>query len=173
MTAPAVAPGELTDDVDVDAIADAVRRCPGVEDLYAGAPVELATYLPGRRVAGVRVTESAVEVQIRTRWGRTIPEIGATVLAAVAPLAGGRQVDVLVADVVGEPGSEAAAEGSATPEPVAKESIAAESLAKEPVAKEPVAAESLAKGSVGREAVPREPGTAGSAGRRNEGRGTS
>ncbi|NUO60407.1 MAG: Asp23/Gls24 family envelope stress response protein, partial [Hamadaea sp.] len=99
MTAPAVTPGQLTDDVDVDAIVEAVRRCPGVEDLYAGSPVELATYLPGRRVAGVRVTDSAVEVQIRTRWGRTIPEIGAAVLAAVAPLAGGRPVDVLVADV--------------------------------------------------------------------------
>ncbi|MCP2322937.1 hypothetical protein HDA40_001444 [Hamadaea flava] len=103
MTAPAVAPGDLTDDVDVDAIAEAVRRCPGVEDLYAGSPAELATYLPGRRVVGVRVAESAVSVQIQVRWGRPIPEIAAAVRTAVAPLAGGRPVDVLVADLVGEP----------------------------------------------------------------------
>lgn len=159
MTAPAVTPGQLTDDVDVDAIVEAIRRCPGVEDLYAGSPVELATYLPGRRVAGVRVTDSAVEVQIRTRWGRTIPEIGAAVLAAVAPLAGGRPVDVLVADVVGEPGEDA----SAAKEPVTSKPMATEPIAAEPIAKEPVA----------RETVPQEPGTAGSAGRRSKGRGTS
>ncbi|MEV0272765.1 hypothetical protein AB0H43_28630 [Hamadaea sp. NPDC050747] len=178
MTAPAVTPGQLTDDVDVDAIVEAVRRCPGVEDLYAGSPVELATYLPGRRVVGVRVTESAVEVQIRTRWGRTIPEIGAAVLAAVAPLSGGRPVDVLVADVVGEPGEDAPAGTPAAKEPVAPEPVTSKPASSEPVtskpmATEPIAAEPIAKEPVAREAVPQEPGTAGSAGRRSKGRGTS
>ncbi|WP_034590609.1 hypothetical protein [Hamadaea tsunoensis] len=86
--------------VDVDAIAAAVRACPGVADLDAGHPAELATYLPGRRVAGVRVADATVEVQVRAQWGRPLPEIAGEVQVAVAPLAGGRRVDVLIADVV-------------------------------------------------------------------------
>jgi len=92
---------ETAEAVDVDAIAAAVRACPGVADLDAGHPAELATYLPGRRVAGVRAADATVEVQVRVRWGRPLPEIAGEVQAAVAPLAGGRRVDVLIADVVG------------------------------------------------------------------------
>lgn len=88
---------------DADAIAAAVRRCAGVDDLYAGEPVEVATYLPGRRVPGVRIADDLVEVQVRARWGRPLPEIGSEVQAAVAPLAGGRRIDVRIADVAGLP----------------------------------------------------------------------
>ena len=102
MAAPAPSPVS-TEAADVDAIATAVRSCAGIDDLYAGYPVEVATYLPGRRVAGVRVADATVEVQVRARWGRPLPLIAAEVQAAVAPLAGGRRVDVLIADIAGVP----------------------------------------------------------------------
>jgi hypothetical protein len=102
MASPVPSPNAM-DETDVDAIAAAVRGCAGIEDLYAGQPVEVATYLPGRRVLGVRVGADKVEVQVRARWGRPLPQIGSEVQAAVAPLAGGRQVDVLIADIAGVP----------------------------------------------------------------------
>ncbi len=119
MTTSAPSP-EGTEATEVDAIAAAVRACVGVDDLDAGHPVEVATYLPGRRVAGVRLADGTVEVQVRALWGRPLPQIAADVQAAVAPLAGGRRVDVLIADIAGiptAPGAEVSAgqpvEGSA------------------------------------------------------------
>jgi hypothetical protein len=105
MSAPAVAPPQnLVDGVDVDAVARAVRGCPGVEDLHGGFPSEVATYLPGRRVFGVRVGSRAVEVQVRTAWGVPVRQIAVGIQAAVAPLAGGRAVDVTIAGM-GDPPS--------------------------------------------------------------------
>jgi hypothetical protein len=95
------------DDV-ADAIAAAALGCDGVDEMYAGGPVEVATYLPGRRVPGVRIADERVEVQIRVRWGRPIPQIASDVQAAVAPLAAGRQVDVLIGDVAGIPSTASA-----------------------------------------------------------------
>jgi hypothetical protein len=106
MGAPAVAPPRpLVDGVDVDAVARTTRGCPGVEDLHGGFP-EVATYLPGRRVLGVRVGDRAVEVQVRAAWGIPIPQIGAGIQAAVVPLAGGRAVDVMIADLGDPPGTD-------------------------------------------------------------------
>ncbi|WP_290862694.1 hypothetical protein [Hamadaea sp.] len=129
------APADLTGGVDVDAIAAAVSRCPGVVDLYGGSPGEVATYLPGRRVAGVRIGDTAIEVQIRTSWGSPVPEVGAVVRAAVAPLAGGRRVDVLVADLVGEPSADRAADAEANGDAVGKRPAAKGPVAKGPVGK--------------------------------------
>ena len=103
MSAPAVAPTQnLIDGVDVDAVAQAARGCPGVEDLHGGFPGEVATYLPGRRILGVRVDSRVVEVQVRTAWGMPVLQIAVGIQAAVAPLAGGRAVDVTIADL-GDP----------------------------------------------------------------------
>lgn len=84
----------------MDAVAAAVASCPSVARLSGGGLAgQVATYLPGRRVEGVRVTDEAVEVHIATRWDVPIPETAAEVRAAVAPLAGGRPVTVAVDDV--------------------------------------------------------------------------
>lgn len=93
----------LVDDVDVDAVARAVCACPGVEGLYDGFPDEVATYLPGRRLVGVWVGDDAVDVQVRAAWGIPAPQIAAGIQAAVAPLAGGRSVDVMIAAVADPP----------------------------------------------------------------------
>jgi hypothetical protein len=109
---------DLTEGVDVDAVVALVRASPGVQDLYGGSP-EVATYLPGRRVLGVRVTGPTVQIQVRALWGMALPRIGAGIQAAVAPLAGGRAVDVMIADIAGVPSAHQAAghvaEGSGAP----------------------------------------------------------
>ncbi|MCW3844348.1 hypothetical protein ONA70_30090 [Micromonospora yasonensis] len=89
----------VVDGVDVDAVAAAVRACPGVVGLTTGWAGGRATYLPGRRVDGVAVDADAVVVQVRGRWGVTARELAREVRAAVLPLAAGRRVDVVVADL--------------------------------------------------------------------------
>lgn len=86
--------------VDVDAVAAAVTACPSVSHLVQGGPGEqVATFLPGRRVGGVRVTDEAVEVHVATRWDVPIPLAASEVRAALATLAGGRAVTVAVEDI--------------------------------------------------------------------------
>jgi hypothetical protein len=60
---------------------------------------EVATYLPGRRVQGVRVQDDVLEVHLVARWGTPLPEVGAEVRRAIAGLAGGRPITVAIEDV--------------------------------------------------------------------------
>jgi hypothetical protein len=100
-----------------DAVAVAVLACPAVVRLVDDGVV--ATFLPGRRVGGVRVDDDSCEVAVAVRAdGRPIPEIAEQVRAAAATAAGDRAVDVLVADLVtadelaAEPGAEPAGSGA-------------------------------------------------------------
>lgn len=85
--------------VDVDAVAGAVQACPSVTRLATGGPVEVATYLPGRRVHGVRIHDGTVEVHVVARYGAVLPAVGEEVRRAVAPLAPGHKVAVFVDDL--------------------------------------------------------------------------
>jgi hypothetical protein len=118
MSAPG-ASATLVDGVDVDAVVRAVLACPGVVELHGGSPGEVATYLPGRRLVGLRVGYSAVDVQVRAVWGAPAPQIAAGIQAAVAPLAGGRSVDVTIAALGDPPGADptAAVEGRGDRDP--------------------------------------------------------
>jgi hypothetical protein len=69
----------VVDGVDVDAVAAAARSCPGVEQLHGGDSHLTATYLPGRRVQGVRIEQDTVVVQVRARWGVPAHELAAQV----------------------------------------------------------------------------------------------
>ncbi len=95
----------IVDGVDVDAVAAAVSRCPGVAGLgsrFAGA---MATYLPGRRVVpGVRVSDDRLELDICAAWGPSAEQIARQIRAAVARLVD-RRVDILISDIrlPGEP----------------------------------------------------------------------
>jgi hypothetical protein len=85
---------------DPDAIAAAVATCPSVAGLSGGIAGEIATYLPGRRVSGIRLSEGAVEVHVVARYGVPLAAIdrevrGAVNAAAPGPLA----VTVVLADV--------------------------------------------------------------------------
>ena len=89
----------IVEGVDVDALAAAVRSCPAVDDLDGGPLGTVATYLPGRRVPGIRIGADRASIQVRGKWDVPIRELAGQVLAAVAPLTGGRTIDILVADV--------------------------------------------------------------------------
>ncbi|MET9069207.1 hypothetical protein ACWDR1_25625 [Streptosporangium sandarakinum] len=80
-------------------VADAVRHCPGVAGLSGGPFGAVATYLPGEKVPGVAVRDDQVEVSIVVRPGRPLPEIAEDVRAALAPLVGGRPVNVHIGGI--------------------------------------------------------------------------
>ena len=85
-----------------DAVAAAVLAHPGVVRLSGGAFGTVASYLPGRRVIGVRLPledTDPVQIAVVARMGVPLPrlaeELGAAVVAVIGPVA----VDVTVADV--------------------------------------------------------------------------
>ena len=86
--------------VDPERVAQAVERVPTVARLSAGSTgAEFATYLPGRRVRGVRVADDGVEIHVVARWPAVLPEVGDAVRSAAAPLVGGRAVEVVIDDL--------------------------------------------------------------------------
>jgi hypothetical protein len=89
----------VIDGVDVDAVAAAVLGCAGVAGLDGGRFGEAASYLPGRKVTGVVVSDGRVKVQIRSRWGAPVPELAALITTVLMPLTGSRPVDVVIADI--------------------------------------------------------------------------
>ena len=84
---------------DVEAVAAAAQACPLVAGLAGGRFGEVATYLPGKRIVGVREVDGAVEVHVVARWGTPLPQLADVVRAAVAPYAGGLGVAVFVEDI--------------------------------------------------------------------------
>jgi hypothetical protein len=94
----------VVDGVDVDAVAAAVRACMGVAGLDGGRFGEVASYLPGRKVPGVVVSDGRVMVRVRARWGIPAPDLAALITTALTPFTGGKPVDVVVGDIDDPPG---------------------------------------------------------------------
>ena len=90
-------PGERRESI--DEIAAAVLAVPGVSDLHAGMFGEVATYLPGRRVAGIRIQPDLTEVHLTVAFGSPVRETAEAVRRAVAELVS-TPVHVTVEDVV-------------------------------------------------------------------------
>jgi hypothetical protein len=82
-----------------DAIAEAVTAVHGVAGLHGGMFGESATYLPGRRVPGIRRTDRGTEVHISVLFGVALRPTAEAVRDAVAPLVTG-PVHVTIEDVV-------------------------------------------------------------------------
>lgn len=83
-----------------DDVAAAVRAVEGVADLHAGVLGEVGTYLPGRRVPGIRlVDDAACEIHVTVLFGHRLDAVVAAVREAVRPLVAGA-VHVVVEDVV-------------------------------------------------------------------------
>lgn len=82
-----------------DRIAAAVVAVPGVAALHPGMFGEVATYLPGRRVAGVRVREHGVDVHVSVRFGVPIRQVAERIQTAVAAIESG-PIAITVEDVV-------------------------------------------------------------------------
>lgn len=108
--------------VDLDAVAAAVRACPGVDDLNGGPlNARLATYLPGRKIDGLKLTDDTLTVQIRIVWDVPVTEVGEQIRAATLLLAPGRRVDLVIADITPAPGYEVIPEPD--PEPAVSEAL--------------------------------------------------
>lgn len=84
----------------VEGLAAAVQGCAGVASLSAGTFGEVATYLPGRRVRGVRLTDETVEVHVVALWGPPLPPLAAQIRVGVGPFAGGRKINVYIDDLL-------------------------------------------------------------------------
>jgi len=101
-----------------DRIAAATLSCPAVARLHGGRFGEVATYLPGRRISGVRLRStpdddpagtgpagiSTVEIHVVGRYPATVDEIATQVRTALRPLVGAARVDVVVGDYTGPAG---------------------------------------------------------------------
>lgn len=118
---------------EAELVVDAVSAVPGVFGLHAGAVGEAVTLLPGRRVAGIRITDEGSEVHISVEHGQPVREVAEAVRQATHGIVD-RPVTVFVEDVT-------------TPEPTAPE----------PTAPEPTTQGSTAAASSPSDAV--EPGT--------------
>lgn len=84
---------------EAEAIAAAVRTAPAVAALHGGGLRPVVTLLPGRRVEGVQVTDERITVSVVVAQGVPITALTDQVRRRIAPLAGGRPVDVHVADL--------------------------------------------------------------------------
>lgn len=85
--------------VDAESVAASVLESRSVVDLFSGDAVEVATYLPGKRVKGVRVRENEIEVHVVARWGSSMAAVADEIRRSVEPVAGGLPVSVFIDDV--------------------------------------------------------------------------
>lgn len=82
-----------------DTVAALARAVPGVAALHPGMFGEVATYLPGRRVTGVRIRGGAVDVHLTVWPAAPVRATAAAVRAAVAAGFPGHTVNVTVEDI--------------------------------------------------------------------------
>ena len=59
----------------VDPIVAAVLACPLVAGLHGGRYGQIATYLPGRRVTGIRITEDEVAIHLVARYPTAMDQV--------------------------------------------------------------------------------------------------
>jgi len=86
-------------DPDPDRVAAAVLACPVVAGLNGGRFGEAATYLPGRRVTGVRITPDTVAVHLVGRYpAPPVGDIDQAVRAALAPHLARRPLTITIED---------------------------------------------------------------------------
>jgi len=93
---------------DLDVVAAAALGCPLIAGLTGGGLGEIATYLPGRRLLGVRIVDDEVEIHVVAHWGSPLPDVAEAVRAAVAPYVGPLAVGIFVDDIE-VPGADAGA----------------------------------------------------------------
>ncbi|MCW2744521.1 MAG: hypothetical protein JWM48_1071 [Mycobacterium sp.] len=97
---PALPPPPDAQSVPVEqAVADAVLACPAVVRLSGGVVGEIASYLPGKRLLGVRLADGEATVHVVARYGPTVAEIAQQVRQAVRGVTGPLPVTVGVDDL--------------------------------------------------------------------------
>lgn len=101
-----------------DRVAAAVLAVPGVHDLHGGVLGEVATYLPGRRVNGVRLRDEETQIHLVLSWDAPVAITTAAVRDQVAGIVPG-PVHVTVEDVArpSEPAPQAEIDPVTVPTP--------------------------------------------------------
>ncbi|OBB68799.1 Asp23/Gls24 family envelope stress response protein [Mycolicibacterium monacense] len=94
-------PAQATAEDPADVVAAAVKAVPGVAGLHGGMFGEVGTYLPGRRITGVRMADGVTEVHVVLQFGSTVRDTAARIRDVVTAAVGGI-VDVYVEDVTVE-----------------------------------------------------------------------
>ena len=97
-TGPTRAPVARDTDALAEPVAAAVLACPSVAALSAGPFGTVGTYLPGRRITGVQITDTAVTVRVVARIA-PLTRLESEVRAAVAALVPGLPVHLGVDDL--------------------------------------------------------------------------
>jgi uncharacterized alkaline shock family protein YloU len=82
-----------------DVVAAAVTGVPGVAGLHAGMFGEVGTYLPGRRVPGIRIEGGVTDVHVTLFFGAPVRDTAARIRDVVTRSVGG-VVNVTVEDVI-------------------------------------------------------------------------
>lgn len=88
----------------LDDLRSSVLEVPGVVALHGGAFGEAGTYLPGKRIPGLRRDGSDVRIHVVMEFGYDVSSTASQIRLALAPQVAG-QVHVVVEDVV-EPGAD-------------------------------------------------------------------
>ncbi|GAA1283853.1 hypothetical protein GCM10009609_55940 [Pseudonocardia aurantiaca] len=99
LVTPAAAPIGREIDRWVDPIVAAVLACPLVAGLHGGRDGEAVTYLPGRRITGIRITVDEVAIHVVARYPAVMDQVASQIRRAVAPLAPGLRIDVVIEDL--------------------------------------------------------------------------
>ena len=93
----------VPDVTDADRVVAAVNRCPSVARMSGGKVGEVATYLPGRRVAGVVIRQPPsgpeVSVHVVGRYGPNMRQISREVDSAVHSVLPGHRVLITIDDL--------------------------------------------------------------------------
>lgn len=84
---------------DAERIAAAVTAVKGVAGLHAGMFGEVATYLPGRRVSGIRIGSDRVDVHVSLALDAPVRPTATAIQRAVAEISD-LPVDVTVEDLL-------------------------------------------------------------------------
>jgi hypothetical protein len=80
-------------------VATSVQRCPAVAALTAGRFRQFGTFLAGQQAVGVSVDADRIDIGVVARFGVPVDDLSAQVRAAVAPLVGGRSINIRIEDV--------------------------------------------------------------------------
>jgi uncharacterized alkaline shock family protein YloU len=80
-------------------VATSVQRCPAVAALTAGRFGQFSTFLAGHQAVGVSVNADRIDIGVVARFAVPVGDLSAQVRAAVAPLVGGRSINIRIEDV--------------------------------------------------------------------------
>lgn len=97
-------------DQTTDRIVQTVLAVPGVAALHSGMFGEVGTYLPGRRVAGVRIGTDAIDIHVSLVFDAPVRGTAAAIRQALQPLSA-LPINVTVEDVVPASAAELQSDG--------------------------------------------------------------